>query len=131
MHLVTTETIVQTYVKLENRPGTLEKVARALGERRINIDAITLETVGSTGFARLHTARPKDTIAALRAGGIESYESEAVVASLPDRPGELARATAELAAAGLNIEAVSTTPDRRLVIRTSDNERAEQILRKL
>lgn len=36
-----------------------------------------------------------------------------------------------MAAAGINIEALTTTTDGRLVFRTSDNERAARILREL
>ena len=125
------ETLHAIYAKLENRPGTLERVARALGDKKINIDALSLETVGGTGFARVVTSKAKDAVKALQAVGVEAYESDILVASLPNRPGELARATAELAAANVNLEAVTTTPDGRLAFRTSDNERAAAILRKI
>lgn len=125
------ETIHAVYAKLDNRPGTLEHVARALAGHKINVDALSLETVGSTGFARLLTHKAKEAVRALHNAGVEAYESDAVVVALPNRAGELARAAAEVAAAGVNVEAVLTTADGRLAFRTSDNERAAQILRKL
>ena len=97
----------------------------------MNIESVILETVGGTGFVRFYTNRPKDALDALRSHQIEAYESPAVVARVPDRPGELFRATSEIAAAGINIESVSTTADGRAVFRTSDVPRTEQILRKL
>lgn len=129
--MTSVETTHVIYVRLDNRPGTLEHAARTLGQKRINIDAVSLETLGSTGFARLLTAKPRDAARALQAAGIEAFESETLLVSLPNKAGELARATAEVAAAGLNVEAVATTADGRLAIRTSDNERAAAILRKL
>jgi hypothetical protein len=129
--MTTVETIHAVYVKLDNRPGSLERAARALGEKRVNIDAISLETVGSTGFARIVTHKGKETLRVLHAAGLEAYESDTLLVSLPNKPGELARATAEVAAAGVNVEAVTTTADGRLAVRTSDNERAAAILRKL
>lgn len=125
------ETTHAVYVKLDNRPGTLEHMARALAEKRINVDGISLETVGSTGFARIVTHKSRETLRALHDAGVEAFESDTLVVALPNKAGQLARATAEVAAAGVNVEAVTTTADGRLAIRTSDNERAAAILRKL
>ena len=129
--MVNVETVTTVYAKIDNRPGSLERVARVFHDRRTNIDAIAAETVGSTGFVRILAQRPREVVDALKHVDIDCYESQAVVASLPNKPGELFRATADLAAAGLNVEAVFTTPEGKLAIRTNDNERAAQILRKL
>ena len=125
------ETSPAVYVKIENQPGSLERIARVLGDRRINIDAIGAETVGSTGFTRLVTAKTREAVDALRAANIDAYESQFVVAPIQNRPGELARICSELAAAGINIEAVLTTPDGRVGFRTHDNDLASRILAKL
>ena len=123
--------ITLVYAKLENRPGTREHAAQALGNKGINMEAISLETVGSTGFLRVQTHKPQDALAALRSAGVEAFPSDALLTSVHNKPGELGRAAAELAAAGVNVEAIVTTPDHRLLVRTSDNERAAQVLRKL
>lgn len=129
--MVAVETAPAVYVKIENRPGTLESVARIASERRLNIDSIALETVGGTGFARLAVRRAHELVQALRANGIEAHESELVIATIANRPGELARACGELSAARINIESVLSTPDGRLAFRTSDNGTAASILGKL
>lgn len=129
--MVKVDTTTMVYAKLANRPGTLEAATRILGTKNLNVEAVGLETVGSTGFLRVLLHRPEDALAALRSAGIESFASESLVVSLHNKPGELGRAAGELAAAGINVEAIVTTPDHRLVVRTSDNERAAQILRKL
>lgn len=129
--MVKTEPVTLVYAKLENRPGTLEHAMRVLGQKGINVEALSLETVGSTGFLRAHVHKPQDALGALRSAGMEAFPSEAILASVPNKPGELGRASGELAAAGINVEAVLTTPDHRLVLRTSDNERAMQVLKKL
>lgn len=128
--MVTVDTLNLVYAKLENRPGALEGAARVLGERRINIDALSLETQGTSAFARFVTHKPRETVEALRSAGVEAYESPSLVVSVPNKPGELARAAGEIAAAGINIEGVVTMPEGRLALKTSDNERAMQILRK-
>lgn len=129
--MVNVENVSAIYAKLENRPGSLERLARVFHERRVNIDAISLETVGSTGFVRILAHRPREAVDALKHAGIESYESPVVVAHVPNKPGELFRICGDIAASGINIESVVTTSDGKLAIRTSDNERTAQILRKL
>lgn len=129
--MMNVENVHAVYAKLENRPGTLERATRVIGEKRINVDAIGLETVGSTGFVRILSPRSREVLDALKHAGIEAYESQVIVAHVPNKPGELHRAAADIAAAGINVESIVTTADGRLAIRTSDNERASQILRKL
>lgn len=129
--MVSTQTITAVYAKLVNRPGELERAARAVGDARVNVDAVSLETVGSTGFARFYTREPRLVAEQLRAIGIEAFESPSIVAALVNRPGELARAASELAAAGINVESVACTADGHVVFRTDDNDRAREILRKL
>ena len=129
--MVNVETLPAVYARIENRPGSLERAARCLGERRINIEAIGLETNGGIGFVRVLTPRAKEAIEALHAHGLEAYESSLIVANVPNRAGELTKATSEITAAGINVESVITTTDGRLAFRTSDNERAAQILRKM
>lgn len=119
------------YARLDNRPGTLQQAARLLAEHRINVDAVSLETSGSQGFARFLTHKTKEAVDALRKGNIDAHESHMVVAAVPNRAGELARVAGELAAAGLNVESIVTTTDGRLAFRTNDPERTAQILRKL
>lgn len=130
-YLVAVEITPILYVKLENRPGTLERATRTLKERKLNIEGVSLETAGETGFLRVLAPKPREALDALRSQGIEAHESHTVLVGLPNKPGELHRASAELAAAGLNVEAVFSTADGRLAIRTNDNDRAAQVLRKL
>lgn len=125
------EVVHAVYARLENQPGTLERAAKALGAKQVNIDAIALETTGSVGIARILTHKAREAVETLRSAGFEAYDTQLVLATIPNRPNELARATAELAAAGLNIESVLTTPEGRVAFRTNDVERTAQILRKL
>ena len=129
--MVNVETVTTVYAKIDNRPGSLERLARVFHDRKTNIDAITAETVGSTGFVRILAHKPREVVDACKHAGIECYESQAVVASVPNKPGELFRVAGDLAAAGLNVESVFTTAEGKLAIRTNDNERTAQILRKL
>lgn len=129
--MVHTEVAPAVYVKLENRPGTLDHATRVLRDRRLNIDAMSLETVGSTGFVRILTPRFREALEALRSERIEAHETQLVLARVENKPGEMHRLASELAAAGINVEWVLTTPDGRLAFRTSDNDMAGRILAKL
>jgi len=125
------EIIHAVYARIENRPGTLQTVAQALGASRINIDALSLETNGGQGFARIITPKWKEAVEQLRRANVDAHETRLVLVTLPNKPGELARATSELAAAGLNVEAVLTTPQGRLAFRTNDVDLAAKVLGKL
>lgn len=129
--LVAVENIHAVYAKLENAPGSLERATRAITDRRVNIDSLSVETNGGVGFARILAQRPREVLDALQHAGFEAYESQLLLAHIPNRPGELRRAASEIAAAGINIEGVLTTAEGRLALRTSDNERAAAILKKL
>lgn len=125
------EIVHSVYAHIENRPGSLQRAAQTLGKHNVNIDAITVETHGNEGYARILTHKAKEAVEHLRNAGVNAYESDLVVANLPNKAGTLGRAAAELAAAGINVEGVVTTPDGKLAFRTNDVERTAQILRKL
>lgn len=129
--MVSIDLVNGIYARVENKPGNLERVGRALAERNVKIDALGLETSGSSGFVRILTPKAREALDALKTAGIECYESQLVVAHMPTKPESLGQLAAELAAARINIEGVLTTGDGRLALRTSDNERAAPILRKL
>lgn len=119
------------YARIENRPGALARATRTIADKQINIEGISADTAGGTGFVRFHTARPREVVSALRSQGFEAYESEAVIAGLQNRPGELSRVLSDLAAAGINVEAITPTADGKLAFRTSDVDRTQEILRKV
>lgn len=129
--MVHVETVNLVYAKLENRPGPLQEAALVLGQGRFNVDGVSLETIGSTAFLRVHVQRPSEAVDALRAAGVDAFQSEAILAAAHNRPGEIARLAGEMAAAGVNVEAIVTTANHQLIIRTSDNARAVDVLRKL
>lgn len=129
--MVNVDIVNAVYCKVENRPGNLSRIGRALGEQKVNIDAISADTLGGTGVVRILTHKPNEAVNALRNVGIEAYESPTVVANIPNQSGKLGQALGDVAASGINVEGVITTPDGRVALRTSDPERTAQILRKL
>jgi hypothetical protein len=119
-------------VDLDNKPGTLAKVAEALGSKGINIENIAGAACGDGGRAAIVTADQAGTRSALQAAQVTFKELETVEASLPHRPGSLATAARRLADAGVNIEAILPAGmaggDVTVSFVTSDPAKAKEIL---
>jgi hypothetical protein len=92
----------QFVVQLDNRPGELAQLARALGARGINIDHISCAGTGSIACAFM-TTHDGETREVLRGLGHEFIEGTTVVVDVLDRPGGLADVAERLAGAGVNI----------------------------
>jgi hypothetical protein len=93
-------------VQLENRPGELAHLARALAARGIDIRQIAGGGEGRFGFAFLSTDDEEATANVLTGMGVPFISGETVVADVEDRPGALADVTEKLAAAGINVVGV-------------------------
>jgi hypothetical protein len=93
----------QFVVQLENRPGELAHLARALGARGIDIRHIASVGAGPLGCAFLTTSDDIATREVLRGLGHEYIEGDPVLVDVEDRPGGLADVFEQLGAAGVNI----------------------------
>ena len=93
----------QFVVQLDNRPGELAHLARALGARGINITHISCAGTGRIVCAFMTTDNDDDTRDVLRGLGHEYLEGATVVVDVVDRPGGLADVAERFAAAGVNI----------------------------
>ena len=93
----------QFVVQLDNRPGELAHLARALGGRGINITHISCVGTGPLACAFMTTANDDETRAVLRGLGHQFIEGTTIVVDVLDRPGGLAEVADRLANAGVNI----------------------------
>jgi hypothetical protein len=92
-------------VPLENKPGTLAKVAEVLGKAGVNLQGIGYAT-GARGFLRVVADNTDAALAALKKAKIKGKAGHEVVEiTLEDRPGALAEAARKLAKARVNIDA--------------------------
>jgi hypothetical protein len=96
----------QFVVQLDNRPGALAGLARALAARGIDIRGMSGGGSGDHAYAVLTTSDDAATRAVLRAGGYPYVEGETLIVEVEDRPGGLAAVTEKLAAAGVDIRSV-------------------------
>jgi hypothetical protein len=119
-------------VDLTNKPGELARVADAIAQKGINIEAFAGATAGGSGAVVLVTNDEAGTRSAIADAGCSSREVELVMASLDHVPGSLAAATRKLADAGINIEAAMPTGmggDKVTVSFATDNPaKAREIL---
>jgi len=93
----------QFVVQLENRPGELAHLTRALAASRIDIRNIASVTAGSLASAFIATSDDDATREVLRGLGHPFIEGDVIVADVADRPGGFADAAEKLASAGVNI----------------------------
>ncbi len=90
-------------VRMDNRPGSLGKVCRALADRGVNIMAFQSIPSDKTILVCIVIDNPAAAEAVLDREGITYTEGEVAQVKLPPGPGELARAASKLAEANINI----------------------------
>src|SRR5712691_6018209 len=90
-------------IRMEDRPGTLGKVCRALADRAVNILAFQSFPTGKESLVRFVVDNPTTAKSVLDAQRLTYTEAEVAQVKLPHRPGELARAASRLGEANINI----------------------------
>jgi len=93
-------------VQIDNRPGELAHVARALAVRGINIRHIAGNSAGKQMCLIVTTDDDKATRDVLHSMGFPFVEGDALHVEVEDAPGALADFSEKLAAAGVNITGV-------------------------
>jgi hypothetical protein len=91
-------------IRMEDRPGTLGKVCRALADRGVNILAFQ-SSIPSEGKSLVHIVvdNPTSAKTALDTERLTYTENEIAQVRLSHRPGELGRAASRLGEANTNI----------------------------
>jgi hypothetical protein len=121
-------------VTMEDRPGSLAKLADALGKAGVNIEAISASTAGGSGDIRILVADTAAARTALEGAGVKvTGEREMTFVDLEDKPGSLAGTARKLADQNINIDAVyvvgGTDGKKQLAIGTSDTAKARGAVR--
>jgi hypothetical protein len=88
---------------MDDRPGTLGKVCRALGDRGVNILALQSFPIGGTSVTRIISDNPATTKTVLDNERLTCTEADVVQVKLANRPGEVGRVASRLAEANINI----------------------------
>ena len=121
---------------LPNKPGTLGKVATALAAAKINLLAIDAAGGLEHNIVRLVPDNAGRALSILKKHKLDVGVGSVLCFKLADKSGSIARLTTALGKASINIEYLYATGghvgDQALVVlRTSDNRKAQQVLRPL
>ncbi len=91
-------------VFVENQPGKLEKITRALADAGQSIRAISMASAGEFGVVRILVPDPERGLAALKAAHLTVTRRRILVALIDDRPGALHELLGVLSSSGVNVE---------------------------
>lgn len=125
-------TAKQLSVAVENRPGTLARVARALGDAKVNILAFLTTTSGGEGAVHLVVDNANKAKKALDGAGLSYSEAEVLHVELRNVPGALGQFAEKLAGSNINITSgyqttVKHSKKASMVLVVSDLEKAARI----
>ncbi len=108
-------------IEVDNEPGALARVAKAISDAGVNIAAATC--LKADQRAELHILVPYAT-AAKHALAISQLavtrEREVAVVEVDDRPGVLADLAGKVASAGINLDLVYVATGNRVVFGAAD-----------
>lgn len=119
----------QLSVAIENQPGRLAAVSRAMADHGINIQDISIVDNVEQGMIRFVTNDPERCKTLLLGQGLYVVEAEVLVIDLPGAPGQLAVVSQALADAKINIDYAYGSEDpagnrMRLVLKVSNAAKA-------
>jgi len=123
----------QLAIFLDNRPGTLARVADALAAAKINIYAVTTSDTVDHSVIRLVVSDYRKAMHMFEEHGTLVVEDDVLLIDGSNKPGELARMAHRLADAKVNIEyCYSATPPEAkkglMVMRVSNAPKALKVL---
>jgi len=126
--------IRQISIFLENKPGQLSTIGRALADAGINIATLSLADTSDFGIVRMIVDDHDKAKSVLTEKGHVVNVREVIAVCVPDRPGGMAEVMQVLDGSGANIEhsyAFSFHKGEKavLVFRFADNDRAETALK--
>lgn len=119
-------------IVLENRPGSVGVACEAIGRAGINIEGLC--AFASQGIGILHVTVNDATGAgrAVEAAGLKvSEQREVLVVDIEDQPGSAARILSRIGGHGINIDLVYLATATRLVIGSSELEKARGVLHRV
>jgi hypothetical protein len=123
----------QLAIFLDNRPGTLARLADALAEASINIYAITTSDTVDHSVIRLVVSDYQKALHLFEQHGTLVVEDDVLMIEGSNKPGELARIAHALAQSRINIEyCYSATPAESkkglMVMRVTNPAKALKVL---
>ena len=123
---------IQLTIACEDRPGTLSKLAKLLGEKGVDITAMSCAPVGVQGYIHLVVDNEKRAKKALAREHISFTEQEVLEVDLPNLPGCLGAFAEKLAQQNINITTAYGSASKgsrktRIIFKVSDLQKAAKI----
>jgi len=89
---------------VESKPGELGRIAKALGDAKVNITAFTCWDATGESPIRLQVSSPAKAKKVLEGLGIRTTEEEVLRVTVADKPGLLGDIGTRLGQANINVE---------------------------
>ena len=123
----------QIVISIENSPGRLLEVTRALGDAGINLRALNLVDTGAFGQLRLLVSDIAAARRILMEMQIPAFVNEVIAAEIDDKPGSLAKLLEPLTEANVSVvfmyAFIGFSSEKAVMIfRFSDNDKAIEVL---
>lgn len=99
----------QFTISVDNQPGAVARIAKALGDAKVNILALLGTAQGTIGTVQLVAEDAKKAKKALDAANIAYQETPAEQYELANKPGALAQCLDKLAAKGVSLHSIHAT----------------------
>jgi len=96
-------------ITVDNRPGAVAEIAKALGNAKVNLLALLGTSQGTSGTVQLIAENPTQAKKALDGARIAYKETAAEGYELANKPGALAQCLEKLAAKGVNLSSICAT----------------------
>ncbi len=127
-------TTKQFEVSILDKPGEIARLAEVLAKNAVNIRGISTDLGKSLPVVHVITDDEASARRVLKSGGFDFIESEVIVISMSDKPGELSKITKKLAKAGINIESMfilgPKTSDVQVAVGVDRRQKAQDMLSK-
>ena len=120
---------------LENKPGRLAQVCRAMAQEEINIRALSIADTTDFGVLRLIVNDPDLAEQKLKAKGFLVSITKVIGIKVPDRPGGLADALEKLEQEGISVEYMyaflgKTEGQAMVILRLNDGAKGLEAIHK-
>ena len=118
---------------MENKPGSMARVAKTLSDAAVNIRALTIAEAGDFGVIRMVVDDTDRGYQVLREGGFTVSETDVLAVEIKDTPGGLYEIAKTLGDNSINMDyayAFVTAKAERamLILRVDEISRATQVL---
>ena len=127
--------VKQISVFLENRPGCLHEMTKALAEADIDLRGLSLAETSDFGIVRLIVDDVMGTANTLRDAGFVASLTDVLAVEVPNVPGGLNKVLEVIDGAGVNVEYMYAILGNKksdtayMIFRVNDNEKASEALK--